>query len=73
LEPQRAPLTKFVLFDFTTVSGLDATAARSCFLNLCCTLTPLGVTLIFAGIRPEGHIEKLLIGHGILKAEPGCD
>ena len=35
-----APPTKFVLFDFTSVNGLDATAARSCFLNLCRTLTP---------------------------------
>ena len=30
--------TKFVLFDFSAVSGLDATAARSCFLNLQRTL-----------------------------------
>ena len=34
--------TKFVLFDLTPVTGLDATAARACFLNLTRTLAPIG-------------------------------
>ena len=62
--------TRFILFDFTMVSGLDATAARSCFLNLCRTLTPLGITLVFGGVAPGGRVEKLLIGHEILHAKP---
>ena len=59
-------VTRFILFDFTTVSGLDATAARSCFLNLCRTLTPLGITLVFGGVEKGGRVERLLIGHEIL-------
>lgn len=66
----QGPPTKFVIFDFTMVSGLDATAARSCFLNLCRTLTPLGVTLVFGGLRRGGRIERLLIGHEILHTDP---
>ncbi|EOD04916.1 hypothetical protein EMIHUDRAFT_460215 [Emiliania huxleyi CCMP1516] len=40
---QPAPPTRFVLFDFAAVTGLDATAARACFLNLTRTLAPLGI------------------------------
>ena len=60
------PPTRFVLFDFTMVTGLDATAARSCFLNLCRTLTPLGINLVFGGVEAGGRVEQLLIGHNIL-------
>jgi len=74
-KPVVAPLraaspTKFVLFDFTAVSGLDATAARSCFLNLCKTLAPFGITIVFGGVPPAGRIEALLLGHGILSSDP---
>jgi SulP family sulfate permease len=58
--------TKFVLFDFSAVSGLDATAARSCFLNLQRTLAPGGVTLVFGGVPKDGRVERLLVGHEIL-------
>ena len=44
------PPTKFVVFDFTMASGLDATAARSCFLNLCRTLAPHGTKLAWHGM-----------------------
>ena len=64
------PVTRFVIFDFTMVSGLDATAARSCFLNLTRTLTPLGITIIFGGVKADSHIERLLIGHEILSVKP---
>ena len=67
-DSSRPPVTKFLLFDFTMVSGLDATAARSCFLNLCRTLTPLGITLVFGGVERGGRVERLLIGHEILQA-----
>ena len=59
-------ITRYILFDFTNVSGLDATAARSCFLNLTRTLTPLGITILFGGVHKGSHIERLLIGHEIL-------
>jgi len=67
-DSSQPPVTKFLLFDFTMVSGLDATAARSCFLNLCRTLTPLGITLVFGGVESGGRVERLLIGHEILQA-----
>ena len=66
-----APPTRFVLFDFTMVSGLDATAARSCFLNLCRTLTPLGIQLVFGGLRPGGHIEKVRVSRRPLRGQGG--
>ena len=50
-ETEARQTTRFVLFDFTVVSGLDATAARSCFLNLTRTLTPLGITIVFGGVK----------------------
>ena len=59
------PVTRFILFDFTSVTGLDATAARSCFLNLTRTLTPLGIKVMFGGVPKGSHIERLLIGHEI--------
>lgn len=59
--------TLFVIFDFANVSGLDASAARSCFLNLCRTLSPHGISVLFGGVAQGGHIEKLLIGHQILE------
>ena len=64
------PTTRFVLFDFSAVSGLDATAARSCFLNLTRTLAPLGITVAFGGVREGSHTERLLIGHEILNVRP---
>ena len=67
-DPQQ--ITRFVLFDFTVVSGLDATAARSCFLNLTRTLTPPGLTIVFGGVKKGSHVERLLIGHEILEVPP---
>ena len=64
------PVTRFILFDFTSVTGLDATAARSCFLNLTRTLTPLGIKVMFGGVPKGSHIERLLIGHEILDVAP---
>ncbi len=63
--PEAVP-TRFVVFDFTMVNGLDATAARSCFLNLCRTLAPSGISLVFGGVAEGGTIHRLLIGHDIL-------
>lgn len=63
--------TKFVLFDFSAVSGLDATAARACFLNLTRTLAPLGISLVFGGVPESGRIARLLRGHEIIEAPEG--
>ena len=67
---QPAPPTRFVLFDFAAVTGLDATAARACFLNLTRTLAPLGIEVVFGGLPAGGRIAKLLTGHGILTDSP---
>ena len=64
--------TRFVVFDFTMVNGLDATAARSCFLNLCRTLAPAGIQLVFGGVAAGGAVESLLIGHEILGPNAGA-
>ena len=60
--------TRFVVFDFTMVSGLDATAARSCFLSLCRTLAPSAIVLVFGGVAEGGTIHRLLLAHEILRA-----
>ena len=64
------PPTRFVVFDFTMVSGLNATAARSCFLNLCRTLAPYGIYVVFGGVVEGDRIDRLLRGHEILTDSP---
>jgi SulP family sulfate permease len=59
--------TRFVVFDFTMVSGLDATAARSCFLSLCRTLATSAIVLVFGGVAAGGTIHRLLLAHEILR------
>lgn len=66
--PTPTPIpTSFVVFDFTMVSGLDATAARSCFLSLCRTLAPSAIVLVFGGVAEGGTIHRLLLAHEILR------
>ncbi|EGZ07816.1 hypothetical protein PHYSODRAFT_463329, partial [Phytophthora sojae] len=57
LDRERRP-TKFVVLDFTQVSGMDATAARSCFLALKLSFSLGKVCAVYCGMKPS--IEFLL-------------
>ncbi|CAM9577827.1 unnamed protein product [Phaeothamnion confervicola] len=61
--------TQWIVLDFTGVVGVDATAARVCFLMLKHLLRASGVTLVFAGLRPK--IRALLQAHAVV--QPGAD
>ena len=50
--------TEYLILDFTRVEGVDATAARSCFLMLQQTMKTRGVTVIFAAMNK--NVEKIL-------------
>lgn len=56
--------TEFMVLNFTDVSGLDATAARSCFLMLVQLLRNAGATVVFA--CPRLDIRVLLGAHGVI-------
>jgi MFS superfamily sulfate permease-like transporter len=58
---------RWLIFDFSQVVGIDATAARSCFLMLKSLLKGAHIRLIFASPGPV--IERLLRGHGVLDEE----
>lgn len=59
-----ATRTRFVVFDFSRVSGVDATAARACFLALKVLLDRAEVSVVYCGMRPR--IEALLRANGVL-------
>lgn len=61
LSPQR---TEFLILDFSAVRGLDATAARSCFLMLLQILRGSGATVVFAGLKSA--VRDLLRAHGVI-------
>ena len=56
--------TRFVVLDCAAMTGLDATAARSCFLELKQLLHEYGVTLIMCGMKR--HIHQLLHANDVL-------
>jgi hypothetical protein len=56
--------TEFMVLNFTDVSGVDATAARSCFLMLVQLLRNAGATVVFA--CPRLDIRVLLGAHGVI-------
>ena len=56
--------TEFLVLNFTEVSGVDATAARSCFLMLVQLLRNAGATVVFA--CPRKDIRQLLEAHGVI-------
>ncbi|KAM3572911.1 hypothetical protein VYU27_005111 [Nannochloropsis oceanica] len=58
---------RWLVFDFSQVVGIDATAARSCFLMLKSLLRGAHIHVIFASLAPK--IERLLRGHGVLDEE----
>ena len=55
---------RWLVFDFSEVVGIDATAARSCFLMLKSLLRGAQIRVIFASLALK--IERLLRGHGVL-------
>jgi CRP-like cAMP-binding protein/anti-anti-sigma regulatory factor len=56
--------TEFVVMDFSAVVGVDATAARSCFLLLTRLLRASSVRVVFTGMTRD--IERLLRSNGVL-------
>lgn len=56
--------TRFVVFDFSRVSGLDATAARSCFLALKLLFSHHRVTAVYCGM--SAAVEFLLRANDVL-------
>eukprot|EP01041_Mallomonas_annulata_P006865 gene6865-13910_t len=58
--------TKYLVLDFSKVLGVDATAARSCFLMLIQLKRAAGIAVVFACVPPE--VERLLRSHGVLRA-----
>lgn len=66
-EEQKVLPTQFVIVDFEDVNGVDATAARSCFLQLKHILQSYGISLLLAGMRPR--VKTLLRAHGVITPE----
>lgn len=58
---------RWLIFDFSLVTGLDATAVRSCFMMLKCLLRNAGISVVFAALAP--HMRELLVSHGVLSEE----
>ena len=61
--PDALPTTHVVV-DFEEVNGVDATAARSCFLQLAHILREHGIVLLLTAVRPR--IQQLLRAHGVI-------
>ena len=59
--------TEYLVLDFGNVLGVDATAARSCFLMLKQLMRASGVILVFTNVSPV--VKGLLIAHGVLTEE----
>eukprot|EP00911_Craspedida_sp_UC1_P000094 UC1_evm1s78 len=59
---------QYLLLDFARVPGVDATAARSCFIRLKQLTEERGVTMIMTGMR--GRIRRLLIAHEVIPETP---
>ncbi|KAG7383245.1 hypothetical protein PHYPSEUDO_003925 [Phytophthora pseudosyringae] len=58
--------TRFVVLDFSQVSGMDATAARSCFLALKLSFSLGKVCAVYCGMRPS--VEFLLRANDVIPA-----
>ncbi|TMW61102.1 hypothetical protein Poli38472_013565 [Pythium oligandrum] len=59
--------TRFVVFDFSQVSGLDATAARSCFLALKMLFKQHKITVVYCGMKEK--IEFLLRANDVFSTD----
>ncbi|KAG9401414.1 hypothetical protein AC1031_009275 [Aphanomyces cochlioides] len=55
--------TRYLVLDFKRVTGMDATAARSCFLILCELCASHRIELLYAHVLPE--IQQLLLNNEI--------
>lgn len=55
---------KFAVLDCSDFSGVDATAARACFVPLRRMLRDCGSRLFFAGLQPD--VKKTLTSHGFV-------
>ena len=67
--------TEYLVLNFETVHGVDATAARSCFLMLMQLMKRSGVLVVFAAMRPS--VERIFRAQQVLTEEdivlPHCD
>jgi len=63
--PSGGILTEFLVLDFSAVLGVDATAARSCFLMLIQLMKIAQVVVVFANMSPT--IERLLRSHNVIQ------
>lgn len=66
-QQQEQQSTRFVVFDFSRVSGLDATAARSCFLALKLLFSHHRITAVYCGMSAD--VEFLLRANDVLLAQ----
>jgi len=55
---------QYLVLDFSRVPGIDATAARSCFIRLKQLVDERGVIMILTHMRPR--ISRLLKNHGVI-------
>ena len=63
-------LTKFVILDFSAVTGVDATTARTLFATLGQLLKSLKIKLLVTDV--DDRIRKLLEGHDLFNESIGC-
>lgn len=59
--------TQFLILDFSNVLGVDATAARACFLTLVHLMNTAQVSIVFTGMNES--ISSLLSAHNVLSPE----
>jgi hypothetical protein len=59
--------TEYLVLDFTEVLGVDATAARTCFLTLVQFMRTAHVTVVFANANTR--IEELLRAHRVMNED----
>lgn len=64
-----AARTRYFILDFEKVSGVDATAVRSCFNATKELLLQHGITLVFASVPADA--ERLLRVHDVIEKEDG--
>ncbi|CAM9197690.1 unnamed protein product, partial [Ectocarpus sp. 4 AP-2014] len=64
LLPASEERTRRVILDFSNVVGVDATAARSCFLMLKIVLRTSGADVVFSGATRR--VQALLRSHGVI-------
>ena len=57
--------TEYLVLDFTHTSGVDATAARSCFLMLMQLMKASHVTVVFANMSPS--VRSVLTANGVIR------